>query len=276
MENNLNLDIFKKNLLKRLPAIPRVVHEVWELINKGDASPSTISNVISKDITLSAKVLHLVNSPFYGFPNRIASIKHAVVLLGLDAIKGLLISTIIFGDINQDIKESWSHACDCAAVSGIIGRFLDIKEVDELTVAGLLHDMGKVVLKNYFPEYSERIKMISKLYNLSEYESEKKVIGVSHDVINEWITEKWNFPPILRETLIYHHNVKGSGKYPEFAAIVSLADLLCHVYRLESNDKILPTLEDEVCEILDLDPEILYRIISEMDKSLYSSYWDDL
>ncbi len=276
VNNSIDTILFKKRLLERLPAIPKVVHEVWRLIDKGDASPSIISSVISKDMTLSAKVLRLVNSPFYGFPNRIASIKHAVVLLGLDAIRGLLISTVVFGDINDEIKDIWDHACDCATTSGIIARILGVKEVDEVTVAGLLHDMGKVVIKNYFSDLDSEIANLKNSFNLSDYEAEKKVLGISHDTINKWIVEKWHFPPILTEALIYHHDIFNSVNYPVFAAVVSLADILCHIYRLQSDKPaVIPSIDNKVCQLLNLNSQILEKILIEMDKSLYASKWDD-
>lgn len=273
--NNINTLLFKEQLIEKLPSIPKVVHEVWKIIDRKDADPSKISEIISKDMTLSAKVLKLVNSPFYGFPNRISSIKHAVILLGLDAIRGLLISTVVFGDINEEIKEMWNHACDCATIAGIIAKVLDIKESDELTVAGLLHDMGKVILKNYFPDIDVKIKMIQKAENLSDLEAEKKVIGISHDTINRWITEKWHFPPILTEAIVFHHNIIESNKYCVFSAVISLADFLSHLYRLAPDKLVLPSIDEKLCSILELNPKIMDEIFSEMDKTLYTINWNE-
>ncbi len=273
--NNINTLLFKEQLIEKLPSIPKVVHEVWKIIDRKDADPSKISEIISKDMTLSAKVLKLVNSPFYGFPNRISSIKHAVILLGLDAIRGLLISTVVFGDINEEIKEMWNHACDCATIAGIIAKVLDIKESDELTVAGLLHDMGKVILKNYFPDIDVKIRMIQKAENLSDLEAEKKVIGISHDTINRWITEKWHFPPILTEAIVFHHNIIESNKYRVFSAVISLADFLSHLYRLAPDKLVLPSIDEKLCSILELNPKIMDEIFSEMDKTLYTINWNE-
>ncbi len=267
--------LLKERLLEKLPAIPKVVQEAWKLIEKGNVSPSVIGEVIGRDMTLSAKVLRLVNSPFYGFPNRIGSLKHAIVLLGLDTIKGLLISTVVFGKVTQEIKELWAHACDCATTAGIIARVLNIKEADELTVSGLLHDMGKVVIKNYFPELDAKIQKVKRRNNCTDREAEKEVLGVSHDDINGWMAEKWHFPATLKEGLIYHHQVKKALKYPIFAAVISLADILSHIYRLKFG-QCLPIVEDEVCHILKLSPKIITKIISEMDKSLYTFDWDEI
>ncbi len=266
----------KEQVIEKLPSLPKVIHEVWEIIDKKDADLSKVSEIIGKDITLSAKVLKLVNSPFYGFPNRISSIKHAVVLLGLNAIKGLLISTLVFGEINEEIRDMWNHACDCATIAAVIAKVLDIKEADELTAAGLLHDMGKVILKNYFPEIDEKIKAIKKRENITDFEAEKKVMGISHDIINGWIVEKWHFPPLLTQAIVFHHNISGAyEKYRIFPAVISLADFLSHLYRFAPDRLILPDIDERLCDILNLNTEIIDKILSEVVKTLHTINWDE-
>ncbi|RLB09432.1 MAG: hypothetical protein DRG27_04465, partial [Deltaproteobacteria bacterium] len=266
----------KEQVIEKLPSLPKVIHEVWEIIDKKDADLSKVSEIIGKDITLSAKVLKLVNSPFYGFPNRISSIKHAVVLLGLNAIKGLLISTLVFGEINEEIRDMWNHACDCATIAAVIAKVLDIKEADELTAAGLLHDMGKVILKNYFPEIDEKIKAIKKRENITDFEAEKKVMGISHDIINGWIVEKWHFPPLLTQAIVFHHNISGAyEKYRIFPAVISLADFLSHLYRFAPDRLILPDIDERLCDILNLKTEIIDKILSEVVKTLHTIDWDE-
>ncbi len=274
--NNTSI-LIKEELLERLPSIPRVVYEVWNTIgNKKEADLSKISDIISKDLTLSARVLKIVNSPLYGFPNKISSIKHAVVLLGLDAIKGILIGTVVFGNVNSDIKDIWTHACDCATAARVISEVFDIKDSETLIAAGLLHDMGKVVLKSFFPKLYLKVSEVKKKENISDRDAERVAIGVTHDVINRWITEKWNFPESLSEPISFHHNIGASEKYPFFTAAISLADFLSHAYRLTSTEPILPDLSEEVCNILNLNPDILGEILLRMDRTLYDIEWNGI
>ncbi len=275
MKFQINPELFKEQVLERLPAIPKVVHEAWKLTEKKDVSPTKISEVIGKDMTLSAKVLRLVNSPFYGFPNRIGSLKHAIVLLGIDVIRGLLISTVVFGEITPEIEALWYHACDCATTAGIVAKVLNIKEKDEMTVAGLLHDMGKVVIKNYFPEFAAKIEAVKRQRHCTDYEAEMEVLGLAHDTINEWMVERWHFPLVLKEPLVYHHRVKRAKHYPILAAVIELADMLVHIYRLKKGN-VIPTIESEVCQYLNLTPEVLENIITEMDRTLYTSDWGEV
>jgi len=269
--------LIKEELLEKLPSIPRVVHEVWNIVsNKKEADLLRISEVISKDLTLSAKVLKIVNSPLYGFPHKISSIKHAVVLLGLDAIKGILIGTVVFGNVNSDIKEIWTHACDCATVARVISEVFGIKDSETLIAAGLLHDMGKAVLKSFFPNLYLKVTEIKKKENISDQDAERIAIGVTHDVINGWITEKWNFPESLSEPISFHHNIGASEKYSFFTAAISLADFLSHAYRLTSTESILPDLSEEVCDILKLNHDVLEKILLGMDRTLYNIEWNGI
>ncbi|MCD6319739.1 MAG: HDOD domain-containing protein [Candidatus Desulfofervidaceae bacterium] len=274
--NPLTPDVLKEKVLERLPTFPRVVQEAWKLMQRPNVSPEAISEVIGKDIALTAKVLKLVNSPFYGFPNRIASLKHAIILLGLNTIRGLLISTVVFGEITPPLMEIWEHACECATTAGIIARRLGSKASDEMTVAGLLHDMSKAFLKVYFPDLDAQIEAVKKRNKCVDLSAEREILGLGHDVINLWMAEKWHFPASLKEALAYHHQVGKAKEHPQFAAVVNLADVLIHIYRLKPGKELIPEIDAETCRILNLSPEFLLEVIKEMDKSLYASDWGEL
>jgi len=275
-EETLAPEVLKERILKKLPTFPKIIQEAWELMQKPNVSPEAISEVIGKDIALTAKVLRLVNSPFYGFPNRIASLKHAIVLLGLNTIRGLLISTVVFGEITPALMQIWEHACECATTAGIIARRLESKASDEMIVAGLLHDMSKAFLKVHLPDLDVQIEAVKKRDKCIDSVAEKRILGINHEVINLWMAEKWHFPVSLKEALAYHHQVSKAKEHPQFAAVVNLADVLVHIYRLKPGKEVIPEVNTESCKILNLSPEFLLEVIADMDKSLYASDWGEL
>ncbi len=130
--------------VKDLPTLPGVLQEVAILVENPNTSTDQISKAISKDQVLSAKVLKMVNSPIYGFPGRIGSIQHALVLLGFNVIKGIIISTSVFDVMNANMKGLWEHSLGCALASSAIARAIGCKDPEEYAVAGLLHDIGKI------------------------------------------------------------------------------------------------------------------------------------
>jgi hypothetical protein len=138
--------------VKDLPTLPGVLQEVAILVENPNSSTDQISKAISKDQVLSAKVLKMVNSPIYGFPGRIGSIQHALVLLGFNVVKGIIISTSVFDVMNENMKGLWEHSLGCALASSAIARAIGCKDPEEYAVAGLLHDIGKVVAAVQLPD----------------------------------------------------------------------------------------------------------------------------
>ena len=130
--------------VQNLPTLPSVMYEVTALMDDPNVSIEQIEDTIGMDQVLSAKVLKMVNSPIYGFPGRISSVQHALVLLGFNVVKGLIISTSVFDDATETMRDLWNHSMACSLASAEIARVLKFKDHGEYAVAGLLHDIGKV------------------------------------------------------------------------------------------------------------------------------------
>ena len=121
-------------------------------------SAEEIGSLIEKDQVLAAKVSRLANSPFYGFPSRIASVPHAVVVLGLNVVKGLTLCATAH-DIMKDagLGQLWRHSLGVAITAQLLGKRLEMKNVEEVFVAGLLHDIGKVILYVKWPDVGKKV-----------------------------------------------------------------------------------------------------------------------
>ncbi|HDM32619.1 MAG TPA: HDOD domain-containing protein, partial [Deltaproteobacteria bacterium] len=128
--------------IQSLPTLPPVVKKLTKMVESPDVTARDLGKLISSDQVLSAKVLKLVNSPFYGFPGRISSISHAIILLGFNVIKGVVLSASVFDLMEQSMVGLWEHSLACAIVAGTISRGLDIPEPEEVSTAALLHDIG--------------------------------------------------------------------------------------------------------------------------------------
>ncbi|MDR3074090.1 MAG: HDOD domain-containing protein, partial [Deltaproteobacteria bacterium] len=135
-----------------LPALPTTLHEVNRIMESPDASTEQIAKVISYDQALASKVLRMVNSPIYGFPGRISSLQHALMLLGFNVIRGLIISTSVFDAMNAGMAGLWDHSLGCSLACSAIARATGRKNPEEYAVGGLLHDLGKAVCALQLPE----------------------------------------------------------------------------------------------------------------------------
>ena len=253
--------------VKDLPTLPGVLEEVAVLVQDPNTSTDQISKAISRDQVLSAKVLKMVNSPIYGFPGRIGSIQHALVLLGFNVIKGIIISTSVFDVMNENMKGLWEHSLGCALASSAIARAIGCKDPEEYAVAGLLHDIGKVVAAVQLPESRVAIDALVREKGLSYRKAEAEVLGFAHDRINLWLSTYWNLPPNLKEGLSYHHRPMSASLYPKVAQVVHVADFMARLFGVGSGgDDQVSALDEGVLEVLGITPEMLYRIMDDLER----------
>jgi HD-like signal output (HDOD) protein len=253
--------------VKDLPTLPGVLQEVAILVENPNTSTDQISKAISKDQVLSAKVLKMVNSPIYGFPGRIGSIQHALVLLGFNVIKGIIISTSVFDVMNENMKGLWEHSLGCALASSAIARAIGCKDPEEYAVAGLLHDIGKVVAAVQLPDSRAAIDALVREKDIPYRVAENEILGFAHDRINLWLCTYWNLPPNLKEGLSYHHRPMSATLYPKIAQVVHVADFLARLHGVgNGGDDQVSALSEGVLEALGIDAEQLYRIMDGLER----------
>ncbi len=251
--------------VKDLPTLPPVLDEITKMIEDENSSPEQIAKVISKDQVLSAKVLKMVNSPIYGFPRRINTIQHALVLLGFNVIRGIIISTTVFDVMTRSMVGLWEHSLGVATVSKLIAEECGFKDAEEFAVTGLLHDIGKVVVALQLPEEKEEIKVLVKEKDLLFMDAEKEVLGFSHDRINAWLADHWNLPLTIKEGLSYHHRPEFAQYYPDFAHVVHIADCVTRVLELGSGgDDMVPYFKKKSLVSLGLNFKKLAQIMDRV------------
>jgi putative nucleotidyltransferase with HDIG domain len=253
--------------VKDLPTLPKVLDEVSRLVRDPDSSTEQIAKLISMDQVLSAKVLKMVNSPIYGFPGRISSIHHALVLLGFNVLRGVIVSTSVMDMMNQAMVGLWEHSVGCALASSTIARHVGLKDVEDVSVAGLLHDLGKVVTAVQLPDMKSGIESLVKAKDLTYLDAEKEFMGFGHDRVNAWIADHWKLPPSIKEGMSYHHKPQLARLYPEVACCVHLGDFLVRVFEYGSggDDNVL-FLEPDALKKLKLKPTDLETILDQLSE----------
>jgi len=263
---------YKGKLLavKDLPTLPKVLEEVTRLVEDPDASTDKIAKVISLDQVLTAKVLKMVNSPIYGFPGRIGSIHNALVLLGFNVIRGVIISTSVFDIMTKSMVGLWEHSVGCALACTEIAKAAGLKDPEEYSVAGLLHDLGKVVAAVQMPQVKIDIEALVKSQDLTYFQAEKKVLGFGHDRINAWLAGHWHLPVRLTEGISHHHTPTRAEHYPASACVVHIADFLVRLMEYGSGgDDNVPPLDPNALKILKLQLKDLEGVLDQLcDKFL--------
>ncbi len=261
-----------------LPTLPGVVTKLVNMVEEEGVSTQQVGQLISSDQVLSAKVLKIVNSAFYGFPGRIATISHALVLLGLSVVKGLVLSASVIDMMTDSMVGLWEHSVGTSAAAGHVARRIREPDPEEASVAGLLHDLGKVILSVCMKDVFAEIEAHRDARGVSMYEAERAVMGsVSHCDIGAWAAKAWNLPVRLREAMQHHHHPSKAEFEPRLAAIVHLGNAICHGLNFGfSGDRQVPPIEDSCLERLGLSWDVLPALMDDIDRTLEETDVSDL
>jgi putative nucleotidyltransferase with HDIG domain len=265
------LDIRKRvQRLKSLPTMPGVVNELLGMVESEDTQVSAIAEIIATDQVLTAKVLRIVNSPFYGFPGRISTINHALVLLGFGVIKGIVVSAVVLDLMADSLVGLWEHSLAVATASDKIARLVKVEEPEEVSTAGLLHDLGKVIVAVEMREESQRILELVRQEKIPFIEAEKRVLdGVTHCQVGGWLAEEWNLSPRLREPIIYHHQPEQAHTAEQPTAIVHLANVLTRALQFGSGgDPYIPQISQSALDLLGFRVGDLAHLLRVVDEAL--------
>ena len=256
--------------LKSVPTMPGIFEKISRLIESSETAAADVANIISSDQALSAKVLRLVNSAFYGFPGRISNVTHALIILGFDVVKGLVLSTSVFDMmLARGLSGLWEHSLGCAITAGVIARRIEHPDPEEVSVAALLHDLGKVIIKIEIPEESSLIEEAVEKKQISVYEAEENILGFNHSTVGKWLSKKWNLPRALADPIAHHHAPGLARLAPQQTAIVHLANVLIRARGFGSGgDDLVPQIDQKAWEALRISDTILEEIINEMDDKL--------
>jgi putative nucleotidyltransferase with HDIG domain len=218
--------------IRDLPTFPTTALEVMRLASDSDSSAAELAKIISKDPALATKILRVANSPYYGFARKISTIEWAIVALGFESLRETILSLTLIdlfkGGVmkNFDPRKFWKHAIDTGTAGRSLARELRYRIPGEAYAAGLLHDIGTLVLYRYFHEDFEEISRLVSEENLQPSQAEVVVTGTTHGEIGAWLASKWNFPAYLVEAIQFHHAPAFAEVNPELTAITHVASLI--------------------------------------------------
>ena len=241
-----------------LPEIPSVVFELNEVIANPMSSANHIARVVNRSPSLTALLLKIVNSSFYGFPSKIDKVSHAVTLIGTREISGLALGISIlsiFKNIPREMIDMYSflkHSLACGILSRILAAQKNCGQTEQLFVSGLLHDLGRLILYLYFTEESRNILSRARNNNKLLYQEEYDYLGCDHAQVGKQLMEQWKLPVLLENNVLYHHK-PSEAQQPIPAAIVHLADIIVNSLGIgSSGEKFVPPLDTAAWENLDM------------------------
>ena len=270
--NDALRDSFKKSLrqVKNLPTLPGIVVKLTNMAADPDTTSEQMGKVVGRDHILAAKLLRLVNSAFYGFPQKISSISSAIILLGFNVIKSLLISASIFELMESHDVELWEHSMGCALACNVIAKRLGIKDPEEISTTGLIHDIGKVAIKIELLMLLRQILALVTAKRIPMREAERQVLGLDHAEAGGWLAKNWHLPSKLIEPISCHHDPRKAKKEQFAASIVHFGDILIRGLGFGHADDIwVPPLSKRAWQLLNLNATDIDAILDEIDEKIW-------
>jgi len=253
---------------RSLPTLPGIISKLNSLSNNDKSSAEQMAQLVVSDQVLSARVLRLVNSPSYGF-YRVSTISNAMILLGVNVVKSLALSSSIFEIMEKNVVGLWEHSLGAGVAANVIARRLKLAECEEISTAALLHDIGKVIIKIKFADDYDQLLALIEKKGISIRDGEMELLATDHAEVGAWLAKSWHLPEKLIEPVACHHQVEKSTTHQLKTAVVHLADVLIKASGFGcSGDDFVPPIQPVAWDRLRMNETLLAEIVEELEERL--------
>ncbi len=273
----MSMDEIKKKIEKidQLPTLPIIITELLGLLDNPKSTPREINELIKNDQALTSKTLRLVNSSYYGFPRKIATVTEAIVILGFDTVRNLAVSAgmvkLLKGKGIFDKEKFWHHTVAVAFMSKLIAQKVKYQNPEVAFVSGLLHDIAKVFEDLYFNSEFLKALQMSKDTGKSLNESEVEVLGYDHGAIGKRLGDSWNLPKPIVASIAYHHDFDKNifPEHEQLIAIINISDTLVRLKKIGDSGNYGKSLVSlKIMNTLKLTKEQIPSIMKEFDEEI--------
>jgi HD-like signal output (HDOD) protein len=255
--------------LKAVPTLPKVMERVVAALEDPDVDFERVADLIEIDQALTSQILRLANSAFYSVQGAVSRVSQALVVLGAVVSRSVLLSTTVLDVRRVALTGFWEHSLGCAVAAGALARATGRGQPEEVAAAGLLHDLGKVILYKDLPDAFEEIVARAAAEGRSFRDVERTLLGVDHGEIASWLMEKWRFPPCLAEPIAFHHQPARAMVAKDETALVHVANVLVRGLGYGSGgDPLVPHVDPQAWARLELTPALMDRVLSGFDADL--------
>jgi len=272
-----------KSYIDKMPSLPTTVSKILEICNDPKTSPADLNRIISVDPVLMGKVLKLINSAYYGLSQEITSLVRAIIMLGINTVKNLALSTAVLSTLSSsnnfhalNMEGFWRHSLCVGVTSKLIAlqRKVDKKNIEEYFIAGLLHDIGKIPLNNRLATQYIATMEVSDRNHLSLNKAEDKTLQINHAAVGKLIVENWKLGDDICDAISYHHSVEEyEGPNEEILYSVVLANYFANMNEIGFSgdrypERMIPAVVDRLGISMDfLEDEMEFRVNDEIEKA---------
>jgi putative nucleotidyltransferase with HDIG domain len=254
--------------VRDLPSLPVIVMELLDTIGKEDIDIRTLADKVSRDQALTAKTLRLANSSFYGLQRKVTTIPQAISVLGFQTVRTLITAAAVTGSFTANAHSKfnfhafWRHSLATAITARSLARHTHVNQ-EYAFMAGLLHDIGRLVLVTCFPEQYDEALAYRDQQDCYVSEAELERLGAEHTVVGGALAEHWKFPPVIQKAVVHHHAPEAQ-ETGSLAAIVHVADVIAHGLDLSGDPAdLVPPLSDKTWSSLGLTSVLIMETLEE-------------
>ena len=260
--------------IAQLPALPRAATEALAKLRDETSSAEDSARCIGTDLALTARVLRLANSAFYGVPGRVGSVNRAIQILGKRTLRGALTAVALSGQFSAIPCEGfrfdgfWRHTIGAAIAAEAIARACALDDETAFT-AGVLHDIGRLALAAHFPRETAAMLELARTHDLPWLEAERLALGTDHATVGAAIAAHWHFPPAVQTAITAHHLPQPEGSAPSMADVIHVADAIVHALDLagDANESV-PDIDPQAWQRLGLAPEQALELFQCVDQGV--------
>ncbi|UCB45293.1 MAG: HDOD domain-containing protein [Spirochaetota bacterium] len=262
-----------------MPSLSITVAKILEVTKNPRVTAKDLNKVISLDPVLVGRVLKLVNSAYYGLSNKVTSLVNAIIMLGINTIKNLALSTAVLGHMGKNsqfkslnIDGFWRHSIGVGVASRLIAMEIGIptNQIEEFFIAGLLHDIGKIPLNEVFEESYLKAIRLADFKKVQLLDMEKEIIGITHAEVGKMISDKWRLSPETVECILHHHNYNDiQENHYKIGTSVYIANIYCNLNQIGfSGDRYSKKIENYILESIGLNEEYLDELFDTISAEI--------
>lgn len=262
----------------QLYTLPTIYYQVDTAINDPVSTATRIGKIISEDAGLSARLLRVVNSAYFGLPSRIDTISRAVTVIGTHQLRDLILATSVIEsfrgipDSLVDMESFWRHSIATGVAARIIATYLREPNVERFFVGGLLHDIGSLLTYAQIPRDEAAVLKHCAETDVLLHVAERELLGYDHAEVGGLLLKSWKLPTALADMARCHHAPHKSSQHAAEVAVIHVADIISHALELGSNgEKFVPPLESSAWDRLGLSEGALSTIVGLVDKQYHNA-----
>jgi HD-like signal output (HDOD) protein len=261
-------------LASAVPSLPGVVSELKKALENPDVPFNTLEKIVDKDTSFATRLLKIANSSYYGLTSKVGTISQALTVLGLSELKTLLVSTSLaqvfkgLSNENVNMESFWKHSVACAVCSRSIAIRHREQNVEEYFLAGLIHDLGRLVMLQHLAQKTEQASNMAIEKRIPITQAEEETFSFNHADLSGRILKEWKLPGNLIEMVRLHHNPLPTSPYCRQIKIIHVSDYIVDTMKIgNSGEGIISLASNGSLKLFEDNKSSLYSIVDEVEYS---------